>query len=188
MYACYILAHKAYLEKNYQIALTIADLGIALGSKNYPIGYIYCQIMAAIALVNLKLTKEALARLEKAWEVAEPDGLIQPFGEHHGLLHGLIEVFFKDKAPELHKRIDDITYAFSAGWRIIHNGTVRRSVPDNLPTLEFTIAMLYSRGWTAPEISKQLRISTRTVYNRITMIFNKLGISEKKELAKYMLY
>ncbi len=187
LYACYILAHKAYLEKDYSRALTFADSGIALSPEVYPIAFVYCHIIASIALMNMKRSKEAIARLERAWEIAEPDHLLQPFAEHHGLLQGLIENFFKDRYPELHKQIDKITYAFSAGWRAVHNPNTKHEVADNLSTLEFTVAMLYSRNWTAAEIGEHLGLSERTVYNRIDGIYSKLGISDKKQLEQYML-
>ncbi len=187
LYACYILAHKAYLEGDYIRALTLADAGIALSPEVFPIPFVYCHIIAAIALMNMKRPQEAMARLEKAWAVAEPDELLEPFGEHHGLMQGLIENFFKDQYPELHKRIDKITYAFSAGWRLVHNPDTNHEVADNLSTLEFTIAMLWTRDWSADEIAKHLGISERTVYNRIDGIYSKLGISDKKALGQYML-
>lgn len=187
LYACYILAHKAYLEGDYSRALATADMGIAISSEVFPIAFVYCHIIAAIALMNMKRPKDAMARLEKAWAIAEPDNLLEPFGEHHGLMQGLIENFFKDKYPELHKKIDKITYAFSAGWRAVHNPDTKHEVADNLSTLEFTIAMLYSRDWTAAEIGEHLGLSERTVYNRIDGIYSKLGISEKRELDQYML-
>ena len=187
LYGIYVLAHKAYLEQDYSRALTFTDAGLAMSFDVYPIAYVYLHIMAAIALMNLKRPKEAAERLEKAWSIAEPDGLLEPFGEHHGLLQGLIEIYFKDKYPELHKKIDNITYTFSAGWRKVHNPETRHEVADNLSTLEFTIAMLYSRDWTAEEIANHLKISERTVYRRIDEIYTKLGVFGKAELDQYML-
>lgn len=187
LYACYVLAHKAYLDGDYSRSLAIADMGLAMCPEVFPIPFVYCHIIAAIALMNLKRTEEAMARVEKAWAIAQPDELLQPFAEHHGLLHGLIENFFKNKYPETHKRIDSITYAFSAGWRKVHNPDTNHEVADNLSTLEFTIAMLYSRDWTAAEIGEHLGVSERTVYNRIDGIYSKLGISDKTQLEQYML-
>ncbi len=187
LYACYILAHKAYLEGDYSRTLALADTAIAFSSEVFPIPFVYCHIIAAIALMNMKRPQDAMARLEKAWAIAAPDELLEPFGEHHGLMQGLIENFFKDKYPELHKRIDKITYAFSAGWRLVHNPDTNHEVADNLSTLEFTIAMLWTRDWSADEIAKHLGISERTVYNRINGIYSKLGISDKKALGQYML-
>ena len=187
LYACYILAHKAYLNHDFAKSLTIADIGLALCPQRYPIAAVYTHIVAAMALINMKRTDEALAHMDKAWKIAEPDGLLQPFGEHHGLLQGLVEVYFKKTAPDLLPRIIEITYSFSAGWRRIHNPDTQHDVADNLTTTEFTIAMLYHRGWLAKEIAQHMDVSERTVKRHIASIYDKLGISDRDMLEKFML-
>lgn len=187
LYACYILAHKAYLENDYIRSLTISEMALALCPQNYPIPTIYVHIAAAMALANMKRIDEARSHIHEAWMLAQPDGILEPFGEHHGLLHGLIEIYFKNSAPEYLDRILDITYKFSAGWRSIHNTDTKHDVADNLSTMEFTIAMLYNRGWTVKEIAAHLEMSERTVNRHITSVYNKLGISSKKMLGQFML-
>lgn len=188
MLACYILAHKAYLEQDYSRSLAIADMGMALSPEEYPIPSIYLHIAAVMALMNLKRTEEAIARMEQAWELARHDDLIQPFGEHHGLLQGAVEVYFKKKHSKDFERIIAITYAFSAGWRKIHNPDANHDVADNLTTTEFTIAMLYNRGWSKKEIAAHMEMSDRTVAKHISAIYGKLGITDRSELGQYMLH
>ncbi|MGN0184632.1 MAG: helix-turn-helix transcriptional regulator, partial [Aristaeellaceae bacterium] len=108
-------------------------------------------------------------------------------GEHHGLLQGMIERFFQKDDPEAFEKIIAITYSFSAGWRKIHNPIARHEGADNLTTTEFTIAMLYNRGWTAKEIAAYMNLSPRTITNTIQVIYQKLGISGKRELGQFML-
>lgn len=187
LYACYILAHKAYLEGDYSRSLAIADMGLAMCPDTFPIAFVYCHIFAAIALMNLKRTEEAMARLKKAWAIAEPDELLQPFAEHHGLLHGLVERYFKNDYPEEHKKIDRITYAFSAGWRKVHNPDTNHDVADNLTTTEFTVAMLYTRGWSYKEIAGHLQISERSVSTKVSDIFAKTGVNNRTDLKEFML-
>ncbi len=187
VWSCYLLAHKAYLEENYERALTIADMSILLDQRTFPVAEIYVHIIAAIALMNLKRTEEAKERILKAWEMAKPDDLIQPFAEHHGLLQGLIEVCFKKDNAEDFARIISVTYAFSKGWRRIHNVETRHDVADNLTTTEFSVAMLYHRGWSAQEIAAHLELSEHTVRSYIKTIYIKLGITNKKELGLFML-
>ena len=187
LYACYILAHKAYLEKNYEKCLTTAELSVSLSPELYPIASVYLHIVAAMALSNMKRMDEAKAHLGEAWKIARPDDLIEAFGEHHGLLQGLIESYFKNNAPEHLERIIAITYAFSAGWRRIHNPDTGHDVADNLTTSEFTIAMLYNRGWSVKEIAEHMEMSERTVKRHIASIYNKLGISDRDMLEKFML-
>ena len=108
-------------------------------------------------------------------------------GEHHGLLQGLIETCLKKDYPEDYERIIAITYKFSFGWRRIHNPDTNEYVADNLTTTEFTIAMLASRGWTNQEIADYMKITSRTVKQHMTCIFNKISISNRKQLKDYML-
>ena len=187
LWSCYLLAHKAYLEKNYSGSLAIAELALSMIPKLYPVPTIYVHLVATMDLMSLKRVEEARQHIAKAWALAQPDGLIEPFGEHHGLLQGMIECFFQKDDPEAFEKIIAITYSFSAGWRKIHNPIARHEVADNLTTTEFTIAMLYNRGWTAKEIAAYMTLSPRTITNTIQVIYQKLGISGKRELEQFML-
>lgn len=187
LWACYMLAHKMYLEKNYNGSLAIAELALSINPQLYPVAAIYVHLVAAMNLMSLRRVEEAKRHIAQAWALAQPDGLIEPFGEHHGLLQGLIELFFQKNYPEAFEKIIAITYAFSAGWRKIHRLVSRQEVADNLTTTEFSIAMLYNRGWTAKEIAAYMNLSPRTITNAIQVIYQKLGISSKRELGQFML-
>lgn len=89
--------------------------------------------------------------------------------------------------PDDYKRIIEITYRFSYGWRRIHNPDTNEEVADNLTTTEFTIAMLASKGWTNSEIADYMRVLERTIKQHLTGVYNKLNISKRKELNEYML-
>lgn len=187
LWACYMMAHKEYLNHNYSGSLAMAELSLAISPKTFPIAEIYVRLVAAMDLMNLKRVDEARMHIARAWELAQGDGMIEPFGEHHGLLQGMIEQFFQDDYPKEFKSIIAITYAFSAGWRKIHLMMSDHEVADNLTTTEFSIAMLYNCGWTAKEIAAYMKHSPRTITNTIQTIYQKLGISNKRELGQYML-
>ena len=187
LWACYLLAHRMYLERNYHGALAAAELALAMTAQVYPVAAVYLHLVMAMSLMGLRRVSEARQHMGQAWLLARPDGLIEPFGEHHGLLTGMVEDFFQKDDPDTYERIIAITYAFSAGWRRIHLLMTRREVADNLTTTEFSIAMLYNRGWTAKEIAAYMKLSPRTITNAIQVIYQKLGISGKKELRQFML-
>ncbi|MGN1369327.1 MAG: helix-turn-helix transcriptional regulator [Aristaeellaceae bacterium] len=187
LWACYMLAHKMYLEKNYNGSLAIAELALAMNPQLYPVAAIYVHLVIVMNLMSLRRVNEAKQRITEAWALAQPDGLIEPFGEHHGLLQGMIERFFQNDYPETYEKIIAITYSFSAGWRKIHRLISKHEVADNLTTTEFSIAMLYNRGWTAKEIAAYMNLSPRTITNTIQVIYQKLGISSKRELGRFML-
>ena len=187
LWACYMLAHKMYLEKNYNGSLAIAELAMSMNPRLYPVGTIYVHLVAAMNLMSLRRVEEAKAHIAQAWALAQRDGFIEPFGEHHGLLQGMIELFFQKDYPEAFEKIIAITYSFSAGWRKIHRLISKREVADNLTTTEFSVAMLYNHGWTAKEIAAYMNLSPRTITNTIQVIYQKLGISSKRELGQFML-
>ncbi|MEG2119330.1 MAG: LuxR C-terminal-related transcriptional regulator [Pseudoflavonifractor sp.] len=186
-FACYIGAHKSYLEGDYSRSLGLSDAAFALADGLYPIPAIYLHLITAMDYMSLKRPEEARAAFYSAWALAKPDDLIEAFGEHHGLLEGLVEHCLKKDAPADFERIIAITYSFSAGWRQIHNSHAKEEVADNLTTTEFTIAMLANRGWGNKEIAAHLGLSVFTVKDYIAVIYQKLCISTRSQLAKYML-
>lgn len=186
-FALYVISHQLYLRGEYAKSLGMAETALMINSETYPIPEIYLHLIAVMDCMSLKRTDEARKHLLAAWELARPDGLIEAFGEHHGLLGGMLESVIKKDWPEDFKRIIDITYRFSAGWRRVHNPATEEKVADNLSTTEFTVSMLAARGWTNQEIGTHLEISANTVKSYLASSFRKLGISKRQELGKYML-
>ncbi|MEG2959216.1 MAG: LuxR C-terminal-related transcriptional regulator [Oscillospiraceae bacterium] len=186
-FSCYITAHLAYLAGDYNRSLGITQAAFAVAETVYPIPAIYLHLIAAMDEMNLKHPEEGKAEFYKAWALAKQDDLIEAFGEHHGLLEGLVEVCLKKSTPKAFERIIAITYSFSDGWRQIHNPHTQEEVADNLSTLEFTIAMLANRGWSNKAIADHLDLSASTVKAYSSQIYQKLGIDSRKDLQKYML-
>lgn len=187
LFALYVQAHYTYLQEDYGRSLGIAETALALQSEIYPIPTIYLHLIAVMNYMSLKKPDKAKEHLLAAWEIARPDDLIEGFGEHHGLLGGMLESVIKPEYPEDFKRIIAITYKFSAGWRRIHNPATGHDVADSLTTTEFAIAMLAARGWTNQEIGSHLNISHNTVKRHISTALQKLNIEQRHELKKYML-
>ena len=186
-FALYVLAHYLYLKEEYGQSAGIVEATLAMGADAYPISAIYLHLVAVMDYMSLKQPDRAQTHLLTAWEIARPDDLIEGFGEHHGLLGAMLEATIKSKWPEDFKRIIDITYRFSSGWRRVHNPITGHDVADDLTTTEFAIAMLAARGWTTREIANHLNISANTVKDHISEAMRKLRVETRKDLKKYML-
>jgi len=186
-FACYVQAHYAYLQGDYSRSIGNVEMALALQPQVYPIPTIYLRLIAVMNYMGLKKSDQAKEQLQLAWEIARPDGLIEPFGEHHGLLGGVLEATLKKDYPEAFKQIINITYSFSEGWRKVHNPDTGHDVADNLTTTEFAIAMLAARGWTYQEISSHIGSSVNTVKAHMKSVMSKLGVEQKNDLQKYML-
>ncbi|MEF9961056.1 MAG: LuxR C-terminal-related transcriptional regulator [Erysipelotrichaceae bacterium] len=187
LFSFYALAHLYYLKGDYSRSLGISEVGLLMNHDIYPIPMIYLNLISAMAAMNLKKSAQGKQYFNNAWKLAKPDHLLQPFAEHHGLLEGLIEVVLKKTEPDDYKKIINITYSFSDGWRKIHNPKTQESVTSVLSTTEFTIAMLASKKWTNEQIAQHMNLSTSTVKTYISHIYDKLQINNRKELNKYML-
>lgn len=186
-FALYIQAHSLYLKGAYALSAGIAQAALTMGGNRFPIPAIYLHLVAVMDYMSLKDVEQAHRHLMNAWSYAQPDDLIEGFGEHHGLLRGMLESVIKPKWPDEFKRIIEITYRFSAGWRRIHNPVTGEEVADNLTTTEFALAMLAARGWTNQEIADHLGISINTAKRHLSSAMKKLGVGNRKELQRYML-
>lgn len=186
-FALYVQAHYLYLKGQYGPSAGIVEGVLAMGAASYPIPAIYLHLVAVMDYMSLKQTEQAKAHLLAAWEIARPDDLIEGFGEHHGLLGGMLESVIKPAWPEDFKRIIEITYRFSAGWRKVHNPDTGHQVADNLTTTEFAVAMLMVQGWTSEEIAAHMSVSVSTVRCHQAQIKAKLQVKSKQELEDYML-
>lgn len=187
LFACYVLAHREYLDGDYWESIGMAELALSIADQVFPISSVYVHLVAAMSLMRVKRTEEAREHFMTAWAMARADDLIQGFGEHHGLLCGLVETCLKREFPKDYERVIQITYRYSEGWRRIHNPDTQHEVASNLSTTEFTIAMMACRGWSNQEIGSFLNLSIHTVKNYVSIIYQKLNISSRKELEKYML-
>ena len=186
-FALYVQAHALYLREDYAKSAGMVEAALTMGADAYPISAIYLHLVAVMDYIRLRQLPQAQGHLLAAWALARPDDLIEGFGEHHGLMGGMLESTFKEKWPEDLRRILDVTYRFSWGWRRIHNPDTGHDVADNLTTTEFSVAMLTAQGWTGREIAAHMNISPNTVKRHLAKIKKKLGISTRNELKQYML-
>ena len=187
-FALYLQAHYLYLQEDYAKSAGVVEAALSMGADAYPIPAIYLHLAAVMDYMRLKQASQAQAHLLAAWALARPDDLIEGFGEHHGLMGGMLESTFKKSWPDDLRRILDVTYRFSWGWRRIHNPDTGHEVADNLTTTEFSVAMLTAQGWTGREVAVHMNVSPNTVKRHLAEIKKKLGISDRRELKKYMLH
>jgi len=185
LFACYMIAHKMYLQGKFQGAHAVSKISVDLCLDRYVIPEIYCKIIDAISLMNLKHISEAEEQFLSAWKLAKADSFLEPFAEHYQYLQGLADRCLKNQYPEDYKKLTEIATLFANHWSAL------RSINNNYPKINFsvtelTIAVMYTRDWTAKEIADHLDMSVRTVYRHISNIYDALGIRNVAELKKYV--
>ncbi len=187
LFVLYIEAHHAYLNRQYGVAIGIAETALALESEIYPIPTVYLHLIACVGYLNMKHPEMAKEHAIEAWKIAQPDGFIHPIAELHGLMGGTLEATLKRLFPNDFKRIIALTNKYSAGWRKIHNHVTGNHIADNLTTTEFAAAMLAARNWTNQEIADHMGLSEYTVRHYISTVLQKLNISHRKDLSRFLL-
>lgn len=189
LYACYILAYRMRQLGKYQGAHSVARIADQLSLGDCVLARIYCNLIDAIALMDMRQVEAAEARFTQAWELARKDGFIEPFAEHYILCMGLVERCIKNTYPEEYKRILAAAHTFYTRWRMLNRKETDSQMDEsNLTIMEFLIATLYSSGWSAKEIGAHLDMSVRTVYRYISNIYAALGIDSVAELKKYIIH
>ena len=185
-YASYLMAHELYLKENYERALGILDATLFSLNETYPIPEIYIYCMVAMCKIKLKETEEAKEAFMTAWDTAKPDGLLEVFIEHHGLLQGVMESCLKKAEPEAYKALTKGIISFSRGWMKMHNQESDWVVTDALTPQEFAIAMLACRDWSNQEIADCMGLSVNTVKHIISDILATLHVNSRKELLQFV--
>lgn len=184
----YLMAYKAYLRREYDKALTIADVTAAMFKDPYPIGMSHIHIIAAVVLMNMKRPEAAKDRFMKAWELLKDDGMIEVVSEHLWILQGIPDISLKQLSPKNYNIIMDLSGKHMSAWAKIHSEIMNKEVRVHLSATEVTIALMYDRGWSAKEIAIHLNFSQATVRKYIQIIYEKLSIRDKKELREFMLH
>ena len=72
LWGCYVMAHEAYLNQQYEKSLGIVQACLALTGKIYPIAEIYLRLVAAMDAMSLRDQELARTYFMEAWELARP--------------------------------------------------------------------------------------------------------------------
>ena len=186
LYLLYAVAHELYLQKQYKESLGVARSALMMAVGRFPSVCVYLNLVASMAAINLHDGEKAADFFHRAWQIAEPENYIQPFVEHHGLLQGQIEKYIRDRNLGKYNQIVEKVIAFSRGWMKIHNPDSVNKVTDRLSPYEFSLAMMAVKGKSNQEIADYMHISINTVKFHLSNIYQKVGVSNRKDLGIYL--
>lgn len=186
LYLLYAVAHALYLQKRYQQALGVAQSALMMAAGRFPSVCVYLNLVGSMVATNLHDADLAEDFFHRAWQIAQTEDYIQPFVEHHGMLQGQIEKFIRGAQPQEYNRISEKVMAFSRGWMKIHNPDSVNKVTDRLSPYEFSLAMMAARGKSNQEIADYLHISVNTVKFHLSGIYQKVEVSNRRDLEQYL--
>ena len=186
LYLLYAAAHGLYLQRKYEQALGVTRSALIMAAGRFPSVCVYLNLVGSMAASNLHDVDQAAKFFHRAWQIAQKEDYIQPFVEHHGLLQGQIEMYIRVDQPEQYLRITEKVMAFSRGWMKIHNPDSSNKVTDRLSPYEFSLAMMAVRGKSNREIADYLHISINTVKFHLSNIYQKVEVTNRKDLETHL--
>ena len=186
LYLLYAVAHALYLQKKYEQALGVTRSALMMAAGRFPSVCLYLNLVGAMVAANLHDADLAAAFFHRAWQIAEAEDYIQPFVEHHGMLQGQIEKYLREAQPQVYERISEKVIAFSRGWMQIHNPDSINKVTDRLSPYEFALAMMAARDKSNLEIAEYLHISVNTVKFHLSNIYQKVGVTNRRDLKNHL--
>lgn len=160
------------------IISTSEDYQKVFGIYNNLMCKINLHIQLSIACENIGKHIEALEQLQRALNMAFPDGIIMPFAENENYINFLLlELQEKEIHGEYIENIFSLSRQFREGkQRILWEGFQEHGI-YGLTDRELTIAKLALQRKTNTEIATELNIAPGTVRNQLSRIYDKLNIT-----------
>jgi DNA-binding CsgD family transcriptional regulator len=184
----YVQAFQKCLKNDYSTSIAIASTALNACSEHYALSEIYLNLVLATNYVGMKEIPQAKQYFEKAWEIAQPAGLILPFTELHNPLHGFYDDVIRRDSIETYDLIYKYVSSFSRGWMHLSNSNREgECITQELTAMEFSVAVLVKNGWKNQDIAEYFGLSLASIKLYLSNVFWKLGITKRKELFDFKL-
>lgn len=172
----------------YKSAIATAQTALALCTTEQGITFhdIYFRLICAVAYNAIESQDEAKRWLLDAMNISLPHGFVSPFAELVPAFGSLMELCLKESFPDYYDTIMGQCERTFKNWITFHNLFTKDNITLILSLREYHIAQLAARRVPYAEIAKQYNISVGRLKNIMLEIYEKLYISGRNELAKYV--
>ena len=187
--AAYKRAKYFYCTAQYESALATAQTALAFChfGQGISIRDIYLRLITATSCSALGRMDDAKSYLLEAMKIYLPHGFITPFVETTIELKGLFEQCLEHEFPAYHPAITEQWKRTIPNWIDFHNRFTKDNITKILSLRELQIAKLITKRVSRVNIAKQFNISPGGLNNIIEVIYGKLFVTSRNELAKYIL-
>lgn len=147
---------------------------------------IYLRLLVAIAYHQNGDDESAIPHIDKAIELALPDGLLGILAEHRRQFDYLLDDRLMLANPQACRKYKELHKGLLEGWTKLHNSLLSRSVSNALTIRERETARLAAFGMTNLQIAHRLGIEENTVKQTVYDAMNKTGVDERRELGAFV--
>lgn len=186
--ALYLRAKYFLCISQYETALAVAQTALTLSvpEQGIMITDINLRVTCAAACHYLERGDEAKRWLLDAMRMSLPHGFITSFAEVVTTLGGLVERCLKQEFPAYYDAVIGQWERTWRNWVTFHNQFTKDNITLMLSLREYHIALLVARRVPYAKIAKQHGISVGRLKNIMLEIYEKLFISGRNELVKYV--
>ncbi len=188
-YMLYLRARYFLCIGQYEAALAIAQTTLVFDDAEKGITFygIYLRVISALACHCLEREDEAARWLLDAMHIALPHGFLTPFAECVSDFGGHVEQCVRQAFPGHYDAVIGQWKHTVTNWISFHNRFTKDNITMMLSLREYHLAQLVARRVPYAKIAKQYDISVGRLKNIMLEIYQKLFISSRDELAKYVL-
>lgn len=147
---------------------------------------IYLRLLTAVSYHQLGDDAKATVHIDKAIDLALPDGLLGILAEHRRNLDTLLDdrLMLKDRAA--FEKFKELHEGYIEGWTKLHNSLLSRNISRALTVREREIGRLAAFGLSNEQIATRLCITVDSVKKSIFRIMNKTGVNKREEIGAYV--
>jgi len=147
---------------------------------------IYMRMSCAVAYYNTGEREKAVRHIDRAIELALPDGLYGILTEYVRHFDGLLEERIAAKDARAVDAVLELYKTYSVGWSRLSGAVRNRYIATNLTAREREIAKLAAFGFTNKEIAAELYVSESTVKQTVLRVVQKTGIKDRTEIPNIL--
>lgn len=186
--ALYLRAKYFHCINQYESMLAVAQTALTLSTSEDTVTMtdIYLRVTCAAACQGLGRADEAKHRLLDAMRMSLSHGFITPFAELVTALGGLVEQCLEQEFPAYYDAVLGQWERTWKNWTIFHNRFTKDNITLILSLRQYHIALMVAQRVPYAKIAKQYDISVGRLKNNMLEIYDKLFISGRDELAKYV--
>ncbi len=187
-FALYLRAKYFQSLNQFEAMFAVSQAALSLSEPEHGISQtgLYLRLCCAMACHALEQGEQARSWLLEAMHLALPHGFITPFAEIVTALGGLMEECLRREYPACADAILGQWKRTFANWITFHNQFTRDKITRILTLREYHIARLVARRVPYAQIAQEYCISVGRLKNIMQVVYGKLLISDRKELANYI--
>jgi LuxR family maltose regulon positive regulatory protein len=143
-------------------------------------------VVQALAFQAQGNVSQALASMERALTLAEPEGYVRIFVDEGEPMRSLIEKLPRGQDKTFPGYVDKLLAAFAQPTAIPQPKTneLQSIIIEPLSERELEVLRLLGTELSGPEIARELIVSLNTLRTHTKNIFNKLGVNNRRAAVR----